>query len=164
MVKANNQYNALLDGYLEKLGNTSEKDIVTFRKRREGATIDALNDKLKRETVEKTRLELKEEIEVHEKVLKKPKGWQSFEHYVLADKVAHGKYVRLQEECRELENKLDTIIDHDERATDRKKKLNELLKKKRLEAERQKWGSIRDLKRYVTSQVRPDLFACHGLI
>ena len=145
---------------------------------------------------------LKVEIDYHEEVLKKPKGWHSFEHFVLVEKVAHGKYVRLQDECGKLENELDTIMQSSsvgeveaekevrrltffaagrdaagkmppreweamtwcQRLAHIKKELHELLLKTRLQAEKHKWDSTGNLKRYVRSQVHPDLLACHGLI
>jgi hypothetical protein len=163
MVKARNKFNALVDGYLKTLGNTSEEDIVTFRQRREEATIAALKLKLgKTKDESSVSMELQEEIKYHEEILEKPKGWESFNDYVLADKAAHGKYVRLQKKCGKLEKKLkklDIIKDHDQRT-----RLNEKLKKIRLQAERHKWDATGNLKQYVSSQVRPDLLACHGLI
>jgi hypothetical protein len=146
---------------LKTLGNTSEVDIVTFRQRREEATIAALKIKVGKTEDETTRLELEKEIEVHEKLLETTDGnvRKIFEDYVLADKVAHGKYVDLKKDCGDLENKLDTIIDHEER----EKTQIELFKKKFL-LERHKQDSTRDLKAYVRSQVRQDLLASHGLI
>jgi hypothetical protein len=147
---------------LKTLESTSEEEIVTFRQRREEATIVALKIKLEETKDESTRLELQEEIKYHEEILEKPKGWESFNDYVLADKAAHGKYVRLQNKCGKLEKKLtklDINKDHDERT-----RLNEKLKNLRLQAERHKWDATGNLKQYVSSQVCPDLLACHGLI